>query len=341
MSRDLPARPSLEHLKKQAKDLLDGHQRGDPAALARIRAAVPAFAAMTDEAVARAPFALHDAQSAIAREHGRKSWQELRDAVAAKNAEAAAAGPLPDELLRALMPLHFPEEVGAALKNAMQKRASARSEEPSAPPLAGALPLVALRDALFVPGALGPIHVGRQVSRAAIEAALARTPPTVAIFPQRAAEQEAVDADALYPVGCEAMVHARLPEGDRAWVILEGLRWITLTAVDATPDGYQVARVAPFHVEPGDASDVEPTAATLRQTARTLAAAMPGAAHLVAQIDALAPQPLADLVVANLSVRVAEKARFAAETRLVVRLRMAQTFANEQLAKGGVSAPAP
>jgi hypothetical protein len=68
VSRQLPSKPNLEHLKSQAKDLLDAHRRGEPEAFSRIRAAVPAFAHMSDEALARAPFALHDAQSAIARE---------------------------------------------------------------------------------------------------------------------------------------------------------------------------------------------------------------------------------------------------------------------------------
>src|SRR3954467_8056096 len=96
MSRELPARPHLDHLKAQAKDLLDAHQRGEPAAFERIRASVPAFARMSDDELARATFALHDAQSASAREYGFASWAELRDKVPALTAappamEAAAA----------------------------------------------------------------------------------------------------------------------------------------------------------------------------------------------------------------------------------------------------------
>jgi ATP-dependent Lon protease len=198
------------------------------------------------------------------------------------------------------------------------------------------LPLVALRDAVFFPRALSPINIGRHVSRAAVEAALARTPPTVAVFAQRAAEQEEVDANAIYPVGCEALIHARLPDdGARAWVVLEGLAWVTLTALDRSPDGYLVARVAPLRVEPGDPSEVERATETLRGTARVLAAALPGGAALVARLDAMGPEALADVVVANLSVSVAEKARFAAEARLAERLRIAHEFATGQLKKLG------
>ena len=54
MSRDLPARPNLEHLKNQAKDLLPELQRQDPSAQ------------------------LADAQHALARDYGFASWPKLK-----------------------------------------------------------------------------------------------------------------------------------------------------------------------------------------------------------------------------------------------------------------------
>src|SRR6185437_107763 len=79
-ARQLPARPSLEQLKRQAKELLQAAQAKDPAALARFRA-LPAFATITDGNLARSALALHDAQSVIAREHGFDSWNALRERV--------------------------------------------------------------------------------------------------------------------------------------------------------------------------------------------------------------------------------------------------------------------
>ncbi len=298
MRRDLPPKANLEHLKKQAKDLLDGHRRADPDALARIRDAVPAFAGMTNDAVARAPFALHDAQSAIARESATKSWSELREAVAAQSAAAPS-----DALLRALLPFPFPPEVGAVLQ-----RASARRAETSAAadaPFPSVLPLVAMRNALFLPRALGPIQIGRPSSRAAVDAALERVPPTLAVFAQRAAEQEVVDTAALHPVGCEAFVHARLADGEhQAWVVLEGVRWITLESVETDPRGYQVARVAPLHVRTEDGANIAALVDPLRRRARDLASAFPDAARLLALIDAADPLQLADMIVANLPASV-------------------------------------
>lgn len=76
----LPPRPDLGQLKKQAKDLLASAQEKHPAALARFRA-LPAFAAKTDAELATLRFALHDAQSTLAREYGFPSWAALSQRV--------------------------------------------------------------------------------------------------------------------------------------------------------------------------------------------------------------------------------------------------------------------
>ena len=91
-SQKLPERANLEQLKKQAKDLLHAAQSGDPAALERFRA-LPAFAGRLDPAA----LALHDAQSAIAREYGFASWKELREQVEMQSLSFAAAA---DEFMR-------------------------------------------------------------------------------------------------------------------------------------------------------------------------------------------------------------------------------------------------
>jgi hypothetical protein len=78
-SRELPARPNLDNLKKQAKSLLDAARAGERAALERFRA-VPSLA-QSPGPIAAAGLALHDAQSAIAREYGFPSWNALREEV--------------------------------------------------------------------------------------------------------------------------------------------------------------------------------------------------------------------------------------------------------------------
>src|SRR5262245_33596357 len=95
-SRELPARPSLEHLKKLAKSLLDAAKTGDRDALQRF-AILPSMSGRSIDEMAAAGLALHDAQSAIAREHGFPSWNALREEVESRTMSFDAAV---DEFLR-------------------------------------------------------------------------------------------------------------------------------------------------------------------------------------------------------------------------------------------------
>src|SRR4029078_952787 len=79
-SRELPSRPNLDNLKKQAKSLLDAAKARDPDALKRF-AILPSFSQRRSDEIEPGDLALHDAQSAIAREHGFSSWNALREEV--------------------------------------------------------------------------------------------------------------------------------------------------------------------------------------------------------------------------------------------------------------------
>ncbi|HYS36683.1 MAG TPA: hypothetical protein VEO01_13745, partial [Pseudonocardiaceae bacterium] len=68
MSRPLPDRPNLDHLRHQAKALRDAARAGDPDALARVRM----------------PATLSAAQLTIAREYGFASWPRLKAEVDAR-----------------------------------------------------------------------------------------------------------------------------------------------------------------------------------------------------------------------------------------------------------------
>jgi ankyrin repeat protein len=71
-SRALPASPSLEQQKKQARELLRAARAGDPAALERLREHHPRYAER------RSRLALADAQLVLAREYGFASWPRLK-----------------------------------------------------------------------------------------------------------------------------------------------------------------------------------------------------------------------------------------------------------------------
>ncbi|HUB53291.1 MAG TPA: ankyrin repeat domain-containing protein, partial [Terracidiphilus sp.] len=96
MPKQLPLRPSLEQLRKQAKRLLRAQQAVDAEALARIRESHPRWKNLLEEQIAALPFALTDAQLVIASEYGFASWARLQAHVktleaANSSAEAVAA----------------------------------------------------------------------------------------------------------------------------------------------------------------------------------------------------------------------------------------------------------
>src|SRR5688500_10543809 len=84
--RILPDRPSLEQLRKQAKDLVRDARNGDAVALARLAA--------IGQRASDSRITLAGAQLAIAREYGFPSWPKLAHHVGAVTGAGPAARPL-------------------------------------------------------------------------------------------------------------------------------------------------------------------------------------------------------------------------------------------------------
>ena len=80
----LPARPNLEHLRKQAKDLLKAYRFGDSSAIARFRTSLSRYSELTDQKLRQLSLSLADAQRVVAAEYGFRSWQEMRDYIERK-----------------------------------------------------------------------------------------------------------------------------------------------------------------------------------------------------------------------------------------------------------------
>ena len=76
--RPIPEKPSLQHLKYQAKDVLKGHAAHDPAVAQRIREFHPRWAKASDAEIFATDLTLSDAQLTIARESGFSSWTKLK-----------------------------------------------------------------------------------------------------------------------------------------------------------------------------------------------------------------------------------------------------------------------
>jgi ankyrin repeat protein len=83
-TRRLPPQPSLEQLRKQAKDLLDHYRAGDPSIVAEVQR----FERRPDPA----HFALNDAQRVLARAYGFESWPKLKAFVDGANVARFAEG---------------------------------------------------------------------------------------------------------------------------------------------------------------------------------------------------------------------------------------------------------
>jgi len=81
MSKQLPPQPSLEQLKKQAKDLRKAHQSADPEAAKRIQEHLPRLSGASEEEILGGEFSLQEAQHVIAGEYGFKNWNWLQAVV--------------------------------------------------------------------------------------------------------------------------------------------------------------------------------------------------------------------------------------------------------------------
>ena len=77
MEKNLPARPNLDHLRRQAKALLSALESRDPEAVSTFLKYLPAAQRMTAKQVLQTRFRLADAQSAIARKSGFATWPHL------------------------------------------------------------------------------------------------------------------------------------------------------------------------------------------------------------------------------------------------------------------------
>jgi len=92
MTTALPARPNIEHLKKQAKQLLKAHNAADPSACTTLRR-LHRFTNATDDKILAAPFTLKEVQFALAMEHGFKDWDALKRHVESLSAEPGEGKP--------------------------------------------------------------------------------------------------------------------------------------------------------------------------------------------------------------------------------------------------------
>ncbi len=316
MTKELPGHPNIDHLKSQAKDLLDAYQLGDAPAFARFREGLPGARGKTDAELATMKLALHDAQSVIAREYGFDSFADLRAHVA-----TTTEGRKPIEALMSAHPnAPLPPEVIDALM-----AAGANVDKPRAITGAVSLPLVPLRGALITVGSVVPIHVGRPSTHAAVKAAREGSGLLV-VFSQKDAANEAPSMADLHPVGCVVQLVSTLDLEFGTFLVLRGAQWVRLEALERTAP-YLIARVSPFEIAASDAADVSRAEGALRARLGAMAESLPGGDRIRTMLDRMSALELADAAVANLPCSVDDKAGYASERTVIARLERALSLA--------------
>jgi peptide-methionine (S)-S-oxide reductase len=80
-TKQLPPKPNLDHLRRQAKDLLQQHGLQERSCAQRLREFHPRLSGSSDDEIFSARLTLTDAQLAISREYGFASWSRLKSRV--------------------------------------------------------------------------------------------------------------------------------------------------------------------------------------------------------------------------------------------------------------------
>ena len=267
---------------------------------------------------AREPFALHDAQSVIAREYGFESFAKL-------------TGHVESSAVRTLMAAHPNAPLPETVIEALFRATSAKPKMPSPLTSATSLPLVPLRGALITAGSVAPINVGRASSIAAVEAART-TEGLLAVFSQKDAATEDPTVGDLHRVGCVVEIldvqsagYALSPAS--TYLVLRGTQWVTLDTLETTAS-FSVARVAPFVVTKGDPAEATRLETLLRAKVEPIVATLPGGDRIRAQLAQMSGAELADATIANLPCSVDVKAQYASEPTDVARLSRALSLLN-------------
>jgi ATP-dependent Lon protease len=261
------------------------------------------------------PLALHDAQSVIAREYGFASFAELKAEVERRN--------LSPEALRALMDRTRNEPLPEAVIRAVQSAALAETASSArATAFDVSLPIIPVRNAVITAGSIVPLGIGRPTSVAAVRAA-EHAGGALALFTQRDEANESPSQADLHPVGTAARIATTLDVPDRGfWIVVRAVAWIELVAIERT-EPYVAARVKPFEVTTDVSDDLEALELRLRERVNAYVRTLPDAESLLRMTAQMGPLELADATVANLPASVDDKARYAAERKLVARLSYA------------------
>ncbi len=202
------------------------------------------------------------------------------------------------------------------------------------------LPLLPVRDAVVFPSMILPLFVGRDLSAHAVESAL-ESDRLIVLAAQRDPEVEDPGPDDLYGVGMVGMIMRlmQLPEG-RLKVLVQGLTRVRIKQVLRTEPHIDVeVEEIPAEVPQPFCVETEALIRSVRAKVEELLAQKhlpPEIVSVVSGVDD--PGRMADLVAANLRLRVDEAQEVLEIDDGVRRLRRIDAVLRRELAVGNVQA---
>jgi ATP-dependent Lon protease len=214
------------------------------------------------------------------------------------------------------------------------------SDSPAAFEIPAQLPLLPIRDAVVFPSMILPLFVGREVSAHAIETAI-EGDRLLALVTQRDPEVEDPGPDDLYSVGVVGMIMRmmRLPDG-RLKVLVQGLTKVKVTEFLRTEPHIDVkVEALPAENAPSLSVEVEALVRGVREKIEELLPLKhlpPEILSVTANVDE--PGRLADLVAANLRLRVEEAQEILEIPDPVRRLRKIDALLRREMAVSSVQA---
>ena len=188
-------------------------------------------------------------------------------------------------------------------------------------------PVLPLRDIVVFPHMIVPLFVGREKSVSALEAAMAAD-KSIFLVSQLDPAEDDPDRAALYDLGVVATVLQllKLPDGT-VRVLVEGQRRAALSDMRAG-EGHLVADVTPVNDVEASGTEAQALMRSVVEQFDTYAKLNKKlAAETATQIGQIEePGKLADMVAANIQVKVADKQAMLSEADPAKRLEMAFAF---------------
>ncbi|MFW6127316.1 MAG: LON peptidase substrate-binding domain-containing protein, partial [Thermodesulfobacteriota bacterium] len=204
-----------------------------------------------------------------------------------------------------------------------------------------ALPLLAVRDVVVFPNMVLPLFVGRETSVLAIEAALAQD-RLLFLATQRDQGIENPEPEDIYQLGTVSLIlrMLKLPDG-RLKVLVQGRAKAKITEYQQTRPYFQVGLEV---VSEPDLREVSPETEALMRNARemsekilTLKGVM--SPDLLSILDSIEdPGHLADLVAANLRLKIDEAQAVLEELDPIKRLIIVNDFLRKELEVSSIQA---